>query len=211
MGPQVGFHTGFYELPWAISSRSAGGSAYTLWAHARACTRDLTGCRGPTQEDRQVAAHIHCGPMRELAHRISQAAASHLEPIGKWQRIYIVAHARDCTRDLTSFHGPTQADRQVAAQIHCGPTRQSRREAFYVANGPTRGLAHGISWVAVGQLKKIGRWQRIYIVGLREGLHTGSHELPWAITSRFAGGSAYTLWADARDCTRDLTSCRGPT
>jgi hypothetical protein len=34
------------------------------WAHAKACTRKLTGCCGPAQLDRQGEVHLLCGPMR---------------------------------------------------------------------------------------------------------------------------------------------------
>jgi hypothetical protein len=140
MGPREGLHAGSNELPWANSSGSAGGSAYTLWAHAMACPWDLRGCCGTTQADRQVAMHIHCGPMRSL-----------------------------CSVAI------------LLAVNYVGPHDTLVEKPF------------------------------VWLLGPREGLHTGSNELPWADSSGSACGSAYTLWAHAMACPWDLRGCCGPT
>jgi hypothetical protein len=175
-----------------------------LRAHARDCTRKLISCRGPTRADRQAAAYLHLGPrerLRTKAYKLPWANSSR----SAGDSIFTLrAHARDCTRKLISCRGPTQADRQVAAYLHCGPTRGiARIYKLLRANssssaggsiftfGPTRGVAHESLQTAVGQLEPIGRQQHIHTAGPREGSHTKVYKLPWANNQADRQAAAY--------------------
>jgi hypothetical protein len=147
------------------------------WAHTRDCSRNFTGCCWPAGTNRQGETHSHCGPMREVACDILQAAVGQLNLIGKWKRIYWRihwAHARDCAQKLTGCRGPAQPDRQGEAHLHCGPMRtkcpnnmaqQGQFGVFVIRQ--SLGRLRAVSVEGLGQLNDIGSTASDFLWAIR--------------------------------------------